>query len=85
MDGACYDSFPTRKDAEAFIKDWNQAVAEVYMMEIKAALDKGLRPWDMQFDVAGLFQKEAAVKAESPAVKAEPTDEVDFGRLGLGE
>ncbi len=62
-----------------------QAVAEVYMMEIKAALDKGLRPWDMQFDVAGLFQKEAAVKAESPAVKAEPTDEVDFGRLGLGE
>lgn len=57
---ACYEGFAARADAEAFIEYWKQTVAEVYRMEIKKALDEGLRPRTMSFNIAGLLSRDDA-------------------------
>lgn len=55
--GACHKHFKTRLQAEAFIEDWKQAVAEVYCEKIKNGLDKGHRHWDMSVNVERLLSK----------------------------
>ncbi|KAK1622344.1 hypothetical protein BDP81DRAFT_441497 [Colletotrichum phormii] len=53
--GACCKKFKTKEQAEAFIEEWKQAVAGVLLRSIREALDQGMRPKDMSFDVSGLF------------------------------
>ncbi|KAK2035881.1 hypothetical protein LZ31DRAFT_300355 [Colletotrichum somersetense] len=53
--GACCKRFKTEKQAETFIEDWIQAMADVLLRSIREALDQGMRPKDMSLDVSGLF------------------------------
>jgi hypothetical protein len=46
--GACHKSFRTEAQAEAFIRDWEDSVAEVCRMATKQKLDSGWRPKDMK-------------------------------------
>lgn len=57
VSGACHKHFRTREQAEAFIEDWKNSYADVWRAEIKKALDEGLRPWDMKFNLEGILQK----------------------------
>jgi viroplasmin and RNaseH domain-containing protein len=51
--GACHKHFRTRAQAEAFIEDWKNSYADVCRREIKAKLDQGFRPSNMnlEFDI----------------------------------
>ncbi|KZL87252.1 ribonuclease h1 [Colletotrichum incanum] len=53
--GACCKKFRTKEQAEAFIEEWKQAVADVLVRSIREALDQGMRPKDMSLDISGLF------------------------------
>ncbi len=53
---ACFKRFRTRDQAEAFIEDWKQTTADLYRAAIKEALDRGWRPPDLKFSIAGLLQ-----------------------------
>ncbi|CCF42886.1 hypothetical protein CH063_02943 [Colletotrichum higginsianum] len=53
--GACCKRFKTKEQAETFIEEWKQAVADVLLRSIREALDQGMRPKDMNLDVSGLF------------------------------
>ncbi|OHF03264.1 hypothetical protein CORC01_01317 [Colletotrichum orchidophilum] len=53
--GACCKKFKTNEQAEAFIEDWKQAMADVLLRSIREALDQGMRPKDMSLDVSGLL------------------------------
>ncbi|KAM3510406.1 hypothetical protein MY10362_000030 [Beauveria mimosiformis] len=65
--GACFKKFETEQEAEAFIEDWKQAVVQVYMLEIKTALDNGFRPAHMKFNVKKkLLQRDTNKAAEEP-------------------
>lgn len=54
--GACHKHFRTRAQAEAFIGDWKDSYAEIWRSAIKEALDQGLRPVDMKFEVEGILR-----------------------------
>jgi hypothetical protein len=41
--------------AEAFIEDWKESFADVWRIEVKKALDSGLRPRDMKLSVQGVL------------------------------
>src|SRR6185312_10233700 len=49
--GACHKRFRTQDQAQAFIEDWKQALADVYREAIKTALDKGFRQSDLKLSV----------------------------------
>ncbi|KAM3555893.1 hypothetical protein ARSEF4850_005795 [Beauveria asiatica] len=71
VEGACFKKFETEQEAEAFIQDWKQAVVQVYMVEIKTALDNGFRPAHMKFNVKKKLLQRDTRKAEEPGpVKA---------------
>ncbi|KAK1688953.1 hypothetical protein BDP55DRAFT_655668 [Colletotrichum godetiae] len=53
--GACCKKFKTKEQAEEFIEEWKQAVADVLLRSIREALDQGMRPKDMSLDVSDLF------------------------------
>ncbi|KAF3051903.1 hypothetical protein E8E11_011452 [Didymella keratinophila] len=55
--GVCHKRFSSKEQAEAFIEDWKIAYADVLREEVKKALDRGLRPRDMEMDVSGLLQR----------------------------
>ena len=57
VSGACHKRFKTRDQAEAFIEDWKRSFAEVYLREIKKALDDGLRPRNMKLSVGDILHK----------------------------
>ncbi|OAA39300.1 hypothetical protein BBO_06724 [Beauveria brongniartii RCEF 3172] len=82
--GACFKKFETEKEAEAFIEDWKQAVVQVYMVEIKTALDNGFRPAHMKFNVKKKLLQRDTRKAEEPEpVKAEEEEETLEGGASL--
>ncbi|OJJ41996.1 hypothetical protein ASPZODRAFT_78085 [Penicilliopsis zonata CBS 506.65] len=49
--GSCHKAFRTRAQAEAFIEDWKDTYAEIWRREIRKALDQGLRPENLKFQV----------------------------------
>ena len=55
ISGACHKRFRTEAQAEAFIEDWKESYADVWRVEVKKALDRGLRPRDMKLSVQGLL------------------------------
>lgn len=57
MPGACHQRFRTEQQAKAFIDNWKQAVTDVYSREIRKALDAGLVPYDMKFEIESLLCK----------------------------
>ncbi|KAM3463856.1 hypothetical protein BB8028_0002g15520 [Beauveria bassiana] len=91
VEGACFKKFETEQEAEAFIQDWKQAVVEVYMVEIKTALDNGFRPAHMKFNVKKkLLPRDTKKAAEPEPAKAKEEEETLKGgenlsleRLGL--
>ncbi|PMB66045.1 hypothetical protein BM221_008246 [Beauveria bassiana] len=90
VEGACFKKFETEQEAEAFIQDWKQAVVEVYMVEIKTALDNGFRPAHMKFNVKKkLLPRDTKKAAEPEPAKAKEEETLKGGqslsleRLGL--
>ena len=68
--GACYKRFKTLAQAKEFIDDWRSSYAEVYQREIKKALDRGLRPRDMELRVGDILL-EAGTDVDSEGVLAD--------------
>ncbi|KAM3485415.1 hypothetical protein MY8738_001422 [Beauveria namnaoensis] len=89
VEGACFKKFETEQEAEAFIQDWKQAVVEVYMVEIKTALDNGFRPAHMKFNVKKkLLPRDTKKAAEPEPAKAKEQETLKGGESlsleGLG-
>ena len=53
--GACHKSFRTKAQAEAFIQDWENSLADVCRMEAKQKLESGSRPGSMKSEDLALF------------------------------
>jgi hypothetical protein len=49
--GACHQSFRTEAQAQAFIEDWKESMAEVCRMAVKEKLDSGVRSQSMELDL----------------------------------
>lgn len=76
MPNACYKHFQTKVQARAFIKDWNESVADIYRREIKKELDaRDVKPPYLGSNVAQLFD------TEPPPVKKEDEEEAE-GEVG---
>lgn len=78
--GACHKHFRTRTQAEAFIEDWKQSVAELYHRAIRDALDQGFRPLDMGLSIKSLLSKH-----ETKAEGADYLADLDLDKLSLKE
>lgn len=52
----CHKRFRTLSQAEAFIEDWKDSVADTWRRAIKEGLDQGLRPKDMKFSTDGILR-----------------------------
>ncbi|KAK4103556.1 hypothetical protein N658DRAFT_494048 [Parathielavia hyrcaniae] len=78
--GACHKRFRTKDQAQAFIEDWRQSVADVYRAAIKEALNKGFRPRDLKLNVEGFLYK-----TEIGGGSANILDEVKLDELNLKE
>lgn len=79
VSGGCHKHFRTRAQAEAFIVDWRQTVAELYRREIEKALYQGCKPFSMELSIKGLL-------AEHPSkagITSGGLDGLDFSKLGL--
>lgn len=76
--GACHQMFRTRAQAEAFIEDWKQSFAHVYLAKIMEALDRGLRPLDMKLSVADVLKK-------TDAAATDDLDELKLKNLSIKE
>jgi len=55
ISGACHKCFRTEAQAEAFIEDWKESFADVWRIEVKKALDSGLRPGGTKLSVQGVL------------------------------
>ncbi|QKX62550.1 uncharacterized protein TRUGW13939_09711 [Talaromyces rugulosus] len=56
--GSCHKAFRTRAQAEAFIEDWKDTYAEIWRREIRKALDQGLRPENLKFQVEKILHSQ---------------------------
>lgn len=64
--GACHKGFSTKNQAEAFIQDWTDSLADVCRMIAKQQLDSGLRPLSVKLeDLASFLQFGAKQEAAS--------------------
>ena len=74
----CHKVFRTRAQAESFIKDWNEACADIWRREIMKKLDEGYRPLNLDFNTESILHKPNA-----PIEEMDIMTEVDLERLNL--
>lgn len=78
VSGACHKRFRTYAQAEAFIEDWKQTIADLYRRAIKEALDQGFTPHNMKLSVEEILHKH-----ESKAERTDVVDELNLDKLTI--
>lgn len=78
--GACHKRFRTRSQAEAFIEDWKDSLADVWREEIKNGLDQGLRPRNMKFSAEDIL-----IRHDEQTEDADALDKLKLDKLSFKE